>query len=193
MSQEITGISRLMVLGVFGRSFHDLQHQVISNPNIMVFLGLNRFQQQRSLVASVSSKLNVQVKKQYILEILKYLASMIGADNNLKKEEKAFFTLIRNELFFAPTKQEYQNIREAFFSRYLGPVDNNGLEDIALKRLLIWLLGIMSNVDNQNHELEKQYIEQVGKHLLIADKDLIFIRNQINPTHSNYNNKSIAN
>ncbi|MGE4234093.1 MAG: helix-turn-helix domain-containing protein [Bacteriovoracia bacterium] len=181
--EDISGrMAPLFAIGIFGHQYEKIENEIVKDPSIMIHLKLNQVHERNSLFSNVVNQLNEKQRRSFTLSLLKHLYSLIAVDKNYASEEIAFFTYLREQLFFKPSLDEVSSIRLAGATQYLSSDVEREFPTLALRRFTLWVLNILSSIDRERHPTEIKYIEKVAKHLDVDLATTRFIADKVAST-----------
>ena len=169
----------LIYFGVLGNPFNRACSLISKDPVVLSGIGLNEDDFHRPLMELVTSALSKRQKRNYLIEFLKYINSLIGSDNKIGERERAFRDSLLEGMDINLTEKEKESIRRALTKTYFGKSVKDYFSKPFLKHFLIWSLYLTAYSDRKLDYREDDYIKEVGKHIKMREKDVIFIKNKI--------------
>jgi transcriptional regulator with XRE-family HTH domain len=169
----------LLHFGIIGHDIFKLCTLISKDPAILSDVGLNEDDFHLPLLQLLTNILTERQKRNFIIELLKYINSLIGRDKKINKAEKAFRDSFLNGLDIDLLEREKDSIKRAITKPYFGKSVKNNFPKKSLKHFLIWSLYLTAYSDDDLDYREDHYIKEVGRHLEIREKDLSFIKNKI--------------
>ena len=125
----------------------------------------------------MTKDLTERQRRNYLIEFLKCINSLMGRDNKVSEVERV--------LGFTPrwtrdqTHRKEESIRRAITKTYFGKSVKDYFPRPSLKHFLIWSLYLMAYSDRYLDHREDDYIQKVGEHIKMREKDVAFIKNKI--------------
>lgn len=165
--------------GVLSKNYYIVHHSIISDPYIMTELGLNELKLRKSPFDSLTQKLSPAEKRNVVIEILKYLNSLIHVDGRVDPHELEMQQAIFDSLDFELTLEQSKAISRAANSKYIAKGSRKVFPNKALKRFLIWILVLAAYSDGEFLEVEEMYIKEVSSNLELTEDDYQFIHKRV--------------
>ena len=176
---EHPGMAPLLQLGILSDRSSRLTEKIRSDPIIVAGIGLDRIHSGRPVLDLLVEDLTPVQRRSYIIELYRYINSLIGRDRRITAEElavrDAFLSRSRIEL----TEAEQNSIRRAYNKVWLGKTVKKSFPREALKHFLVWILYLVADADREPGQDETRYIEQVAEHIGLKKSAWLFIHNQV--------------
>ena len=169
----------LIHLGVVGNNFQKGCGLISKDPVVLSEIGLNEDDFHLPLLDLMTKGLTERQRRNYLIEFLKYINSLMGRDNKVSEVEKSFRDLLLDGLEIKLTEKEKESIRRAVTKTYFGKSVKDYFPRPSLKHFLIWSLYLIAYSDRYLDHREDDYIQKVGEHIKMREKDVAFIKNKI--------------
>lgn len=172
-------IAPLIELGVVANKNFNLSQKILNDPIIIAESNKINLKPQESIFNLVTSGLSSKQKRAYIIQLLRYVNSIIGSDRKVTTD-KIFIrdTLIANASIDL-TEQELSSIKRSLTKQYFGGSVDKVFSKKSLKHFLIWCLYMVVFADGKINYKEEEYINLVANHISLPLENLGFIREQI--------------
>lgn len=132
-----------------------------------------------TLFSLLTESMNQKQKQEFVLELVRFLNSLIGIDGKIEEKEVNFRDFLLESTHLKIGKYELLNLRKYFYQAYLPTNVPSVLEEPALKHFLIWILYIVSSVDHEINYKEENYIEDIAERVKLSKFNLKSIRRKI--------------
>ena len=169
----------LIHLGIVGNNFQRACGLISKDPVVLSDIGLNEDDFHLPLLHLVTKGLTERQRRNYLIEFLKYINSLMGRDNKVSEIERSFRDSLLDGLEINLTEKEKESIRRAITKTYFGKSVKDYFPRPSLKHFLIWGLYLMAYSDRYLDHRENDYIKKVGEHIKMREKDVSFIKNKI--------------
>jgi hypothetical protein len=168
--------SRRKFLSGLETLFNHPQHGVLFlDPVIRAFLeGEKEEIFQNSIFDILTTPLTSIQKKEFSIEILKVLASLVGADGKITNEEQTFFSSLLESM---QLKDKSKVVARALTSKHF-PVEGHAFWKNAphLKHFLIWMMFFLAKNDDDVTVDELDFIEECSTRLRVNRSNFLFIK-----------------
>lgn len=170
---------QLEELGVIkNRNFH-LAQLILNDPIILADIGKMKIDIPRPAFNLITESLSAIQKKNFLIEFLKYLNSMIGIDGRLAPEELMLREALISHVTIPLNESEKNSIRKAITKPYFGSFFKKGVSKKSLKHFIVWTLFYMGLSDGELGHKEEQYLAKVAKHIGVARENFLEIKIQM--------------
>jgi|GEM_PF-3794386 len=172
-------IGPLAQLGMISQHMQDLIQRMRQDPILIAEVGIESMQGSTPVLHLLLDKLTDVQRREYFIELCRYVNSMIAVDHKIKPEEKKIRAVL---LQYAPMNfddREKISLLRAFETQYFGKGIDKKFPREALKHLLIWILFIISLSDGDINHLEQTYIEAVGENIEFKKSSYDYIKSKI--------------
>ena len=166
----------LIHLGIVGNCFQRACDLISKDPVVLSDIGLNEDDFHRPFLQLITEGLTKRQRRNYLIEYLKYINSLIGRDNKISEMERAFRDSLLDELEIELAEKEKESIRRAITKAYFGSSVKDYFPRSSLKHFLIWSLYLTAYSDRHLDHREDDYIKKVGEHIKMREKDLVLYK-----------------
>lgn len=168
-------VAPLLELGIVGGEHAKLAKCLLEDPELAGYLA----GPQESLFAAVTDQLSTQQKRSYLLEVLRYVNSLLGADGRISAEALTTRDQLLAGCAIDPTPEEEASVKRALTKPYFGGGVDKIFPHKRLKHFLIWLLYMVASSNGDIDYREDEYITAVSGHIGLEIDRFEFIRERI--------------
>ncbi len=181
MDSHILGslMGPLAQLGMVSQHMQDLIQRMRQDPILIAEVGIENMQGSLPVLHLLLEKLTEVQRREYFIELCRYVNSMIAVDHTIKVEEKKVRDVLLQYAAMDFDEREKLSLLRAFETQYFGKGIDKKFPKEALKHLLIWILFIVSLSDGDINHLELSYIEAVGENIEFKKSSYDYIKNKI--------------
>ncbi len=172
-------VGPMMQLGLVSPSMQDMIQAIRRDPIIAAEIGLDAMHSATPVLLLLLERLTETQRRDYFLELCRYINSLMTADHRIRIEEKKARDILLAHAPIELDEREKASLLRAFESRYLGKGLERKFPKEALKHLLIWILYIMALSDGDLNHHEQVYIEAVAENIELKKSSLHFIQGQV--------------
>jgi transcriptional regulator with XRE-family HTH domain len=173
----------MVQLGLVSQSMQHMIEAIRRDPIIAAEIGLEDIGSATPVLHLLLNRLTETQRREYFLELCRYVNSLMTADHRIRAEEKKARDILLNYAPFEFDEREKASLLRAFESRYLGKGLERKFPKEALKHLLLWILYIMALSDGDLNHHEQGYIEAVAENIELKKSSLHFIQKQVLSFH----------
>ncbi|HYX36477.1 MAG TPA: TerB family tellurite resistance protein [Oligoflexus sp.] len=173
----------MVQLGLVSQSMQDMIQSIRHDPIIAAEIGLDELGSSTPVLQLLLNRLTETQRRDYFLELCRYVNSLMTADHKIRAEEKKARDILLAYAPFEFDEREKASLLRAFESRYLGKGLERKFPKDALKHLLLWILYIMALSDGELNHHEQAYIEAVAENIELKKSSLHFIQKQVLSFH----------
>lgn len=174
-----TWMGPMVQLGLVSPSMQDMIQAIRRDPIIAAEIGLDAIQSATPVLSLMLDRLTETQRRDYFLELCRYVNSLMTADHRIRMEEKQARDILLAHGPIELDEKEKASLVRAFESRYLGKGLERKFPKEALKHLLLWILYIMALSDGDLNHHEQNYIEAVAENIELKKSSLHFIQGQV--------------
>ncbi|MBU2864603.1 helix-turn-helix domain-containing protein [Reinekea forsetii] len=171
-------VAPLESLGVLSGAFHPLTEYIAQDPVIVAEIGVGEMGAQPIMDLLLAKLTDVQ-KQHFVLDLYRYINSVISSDGEIKNSELSLRDTILAQAKIELTDSEKQSISRAFRKLFFGKSMSKSLPRDAYKHFLIWTLHLVSRIDGQPHFKTLDYIQQVAQHIQLPVSAWRFIEDKV--------------
>lgn len=164
------------------RSLSSIGHMLTANDTNIIFLDPvirahieehsdNFF--EKTIFDLIIANFTSRQKKSVMIEILKTLGSLMGADKKITENEMIFYNNLLNDLGL---EEHTRSISRSFTTRH-SPNIQSFNQVAALKHFTIWLMFLMAKSDSKISPEELIYTEECAELLKINRSNFLSIKN----------------
>ncbi len=172
-------VSQLLQLGIISNPQGSLIQLAWTDPIIVAEIGLEDSAKGKDLFSLLLENLSAKQKQGYLVEIFRYVNSLIGCDKKITDTELQLRNAILHMSPLDLEASELTSIKKAFTQKYLGKSSIKYFPRDAYKHFLIWTLYVVALSDGHLNHLEEEYIREVGKNISLKVSSLEFISEKI--------------
>jgi len=169
----------MVQLGLVSPSMQNMIQAIRNDPIIAAEIGLEDIASATPILQLLLQKLTETQRRDYFLELCRYVNSLMTADHKIRAEEKKAREILLDYAPLELDEREKSSLLRAFESRYLGKGVSRKFPKEAMKHLLIWVLYIMALSDGDLNHHEQDYIEAVAENIEMKKSSLHFIQKQV--------------
>lgn len=172
-------VAPLVQIGMVAQPLQALVEGMRQDPIIAAEIGLEQLQTATPVLQLMLMNLTLTQRRDFFLELCRYVNSMMTADHRIRPEEKRARDIL---LDYAPMdfdERERASLLRAFECRYLGKGLEKKFPKEAQKHLLLWILYIVALSDAELNHYEEAYIEAVAENVELKKSSLHYIRTQV--------------
>jgi transcriptional regulator with XRE-family HTH domain len=173
----------MVQLGLVSPSMQDMIQAIRRDPIIAAEIGLDAIPSATPVLQLLLERLTETQRRDYFLELCRYVNSLMTADHRIRVEEKQARDILLAHAPIELDEREKASLLRAFESRYLGKSLERKFPKEALKHLLLWILYIMALSDGDLNHHEQSYIEAVAENIELKKSSLHFIQGQVLSFH----------
>lgn len=173
----------MVQLGLVSPAMQDMIQAIRRDPIIAAEIGLDAIDSATPVLQLLLDRLTETQRRDYFLELCRYVNSLMTADHRIRSEEKQARDILLDHAPMELDEREKASLLRAFESRYLGKSLERKFPKEALKHLLLWILYIMALSDGDLNHHEQAYIEEVAENIELKKSSLHFIQGQVLSFH----------
>ncbi len=173
----------MVQLGLVSLSMQDMIQAIREDPIIVAEIGRDALHTSTPVLQLLLNRLTETQKRDYFLELCRYVNSLMTADHRIRAEEKQARDILLAHAPLDLDERERASLLRAFESRYLGKGRERKFPKAALKHLLLWILYIMALSDGDINHHEQTYIEAVAENIELTRSSLDSIQRQVLAFH----------
>jgi transcriptional regulator with XRE-family HTH domain len=173
----------MVQLGLVFPAMQDMIQAIRRDPIIAAEIGLEAIASPTPVLQLILERLTETQRRDYFLELCRYVNSLMTADHRISIEEKQARDILLAHAPIELDEREKASLLRAFESRYLGKGLERKFPKEAQKHLLLWILYIMALSDGDLNHHEQVYIEAVAENIELKKSSLHFIQGQVLSYH----------
>ena len=173
----------MVQLGLVFPAMQDMIQAIRRDPIIAAEIGLEAMTSPTPVLQLILERLTETQRRDYFLELCRYVNSLMTADHRIRIEEKQTRDILLAHAPLELDDREKASLLRAFESRYLGKGLERKFPKEAQKHLLLWILYIMALSDGDLNHHEQAYIEDVAENIELKKSSLHFIQGQVLSFH----------
>lgn len=158
------GITPLAEIGLLATRAAPAIQSMYNDPRIIEEIG-DSGPARAPLLENLLENMTEVQKRDFVLELNRYVNATITIDQKITAEERNFAELLIKHSRLELNDREKNSLRRCLGKEYYGGSVEKKLPRLTLRHFLIWVLFLVAICDNDLNYLETEYIEKVARHI----------------------------